>query len=96
MSAILSYVNVNFIKSWPYGGNSINQSTSKSNECHSHSRFKFKYLVTFGFHEMALVYNAIGSPLMLTGCLAQGSFPESALGPQLGRFPNIYPESQGC
>ena len=45
---------------------------------------------------MALVYNAIGSPLMLTGCLAQGSFPESALGPQLGRFPNIYPESQGC
>ena len=41
---------------------------------------------------MALVYNAIGSPLMLMGCLAQGSFPESALGPQLGRFPNIYPE----
>lgn len=33
---------------------------------------------------------------MLMGCLAQGSFPESALGPQLGRFPNIYPEIRGA
>ena len=37
MSAILSYVSVNFIKSWPYHGNSINESTSKQNEYHSHS-----------------------------------------------------------